>query len=142
MSLFDDLLFPLAAGAVAGIVAITVGATAATATAIGALTAAGTAVLDDKLWEKINKKLCTFRDKIIQWLQKHETKAFGVKISVATVLIADSVRKQVNRILRAETYGFEMEREIIEERILTKEEIEEMGIGENSYEYVPIENFK
>lgn len=136
MGLFDDLLFPIAAGAVAGIVATAVGATAATATVIGTLAAGAAAVLDDDLWKRINKHLCSLRDTTLKWLETHSY--FGASVLRFTVETLDTGRRGLNRILKAEAINAKEEKCVIFEHKLTAKEIEEMGITEDMEETVEL----
>ncbi len=136
MGLFEDLLFPLAAGAVAGIVATAAGATAATATAIGVIAAGTAAVLEDDLWEKINKYLCSLRDKTLKWLDTHSS--FEASVLRFTVETLDTGRRRLNRILKAEAVNAKEEICVIFEHKLTAKEIEEIGITEDVEEIVKL----
>ena len=136
MGLFEDLLFPLAAGAVAGIVATVAGATAATATAIGVIAAGTAAVLEDDLWEKINKYLCSLRDKTLKWLDSHSS--FEASVLRFTVETLDTGRRQLNRVLKAKAINAKEEQCVIFEHKLTSKEIEEMGITEDMEETVQV----
>ena len=136
MGLFEDFLFPIAAGAVAGIVATAVGATAATATVIGTVAAGAAAVLDDDLWEKINKYLCSLRDKTLKWLDTHSS--FEASVLRFTVETLDTGRQRLNRILKAEAINAKEEQCVIFEHKLTAKEIEEMGITEDTEEYMKL----
>lgn len=121
MSLFDVLV-----GAAVGIGgALILGSSVVTGAVIGAL--AAKIITDDELWEKINSYLCDVRDKILDWLDKCEY--FDTKYIKFLVTNIDAARSGIRRILKVYAINEADVSVEICERILTQEELEELGIS-------------
>jgi hypothetical protein len=130
--MFEDLVVPIAVGAVAGIVVAAVGATTATAMAVGTVAGGLLAASDSKLWDKIKKckYLTSFRKKVTDWYKEHENdKSFHIKVIRFFIGKIDGLW-----VLIATAIDKDGKTKNIGHRSLSPKEMAEMGIKEDTEE--------